>query len=180
MSPGLASYLLAAIKDLLRSTGADETWTVGGIVTDLGDVRMWELDHKESWVLKNWCFWAVVLEKDLESPLNCKESKLVNPKGNQSWIFIGRTDAEAETPTLWPHDAKNCLTGKDPEGLKAGQGEDRGWEMVGWHHWLDGPEFEQTPRVGDGQGSLVCYGSWGCKESDMTKRLNWTEGRGWW
>ena len=88
MSPGLASYLLAAIKDLLRTTGADETWTVGGIVFDWGDVQMWELDHKESWVLKNWCFQTTLLEKTLESPLDCKESKLVNPKGNQSWIFL--------------------------------------------------------------------------------------------
>ena len=95
-------------------------------------VWMWELDHKESWMPKNWCFWTVVLEKTLESPLDCKETKPVNPKGNQSWIFIGRTDAEAKAPILWPPDAKNWLIGKDPdvERLKAGEGDDRGWD--GW------------------------------------------------
>ena len=111
-------------------------------------VWMWELDRKESWALKKWYFWTVVLEKTLESPLDCKEIKLVNPKGNQSWIFTGRTDAEAETPTLWPPDAKNRLLGKDPDAGKdwrqeKGTTEDK---MVGWHHWLDGHEFEQSSR----------------------------------
>ena len=105
---------------------------------------MWELDYEESWVLKNWCFWTVVLDKTLESPLDSKEIQLVNPKGNQSWIFIGRTDAEAETPILWPPDVKNWLFGKDPDAGKdwkreKGMTED---EMVGWHHQLSGPEFE--------------------------------------
>ena len=108
-------------------------------------VWMWELDYKESWVPKNWCFWTVVLEKTLESPLDCKETKPVHPKGNWSWIFIGRTDAEAETPILWSPDPKNWLIGKDPDA-----GKDWSWEeketmedeLVGWHHWLNGHEFE--------------------------------------
>ena len=107
---------------------------------------MWELDHKESWVPKNWCFWTVVLEKTLESPLDCKEIQPVNPKGNQSWIFIGRTDAEAEAPTLWPTDVKNWLIGKDPDPRKDRRQEEKGTtedEMAGWHHWLNGHEFEQ-------------------------------------
>ena len=120
----------------------------------------------------------VDLEKTLESPLDCKEIQPVHPKGNQSWIFIGRTDAEAETPILWPPDGKNWLIGKDPD-----VGKDWGWEekgmtedeMVGWHHWLDGNESEQTPGVGDGQGSLACCSPWGCKELDVTERLNWTD-----
>ena len=104
-------------------------------------VWMWELDHKESWVPKNWCFWTVVLEKTLESPLDFKEIQPVNPKGNQSWLFIGRTDAEAETPILWPPDAKNWLIGKDPNAGKGWGQEEKGTtedEMVGWHLWLDG------------------------------------------
>ena len=109
-------------------------------------VWMWELDYKESWTPKYWCFWTMVLEKTLESPLDCKEVKPVHPKGNQSWIFIGRTDAEAEAPILWPPDVKNRLIGKDPD-----TGKDWRWEkgttedeMVGWHHRLNGHEFEQT------------------------------------
>ena len=120
-------------------------------------VWLWESDHKESWALKNWCFWTVVLEKTLESPLDCKETQPVNPKGNQSWIFFGRTDAEAEAPILWPPDTKSWLTGKDPDAgkdwrQKKGTTED---EMVGWHHQLDGHEFEQVPGVDGGQGSLL-------------------------
>ena len=139
---------------------------------------MWELDYKESWVLKNWYFWTMVLEKTLASPLDCKEIQLVYPKGNQSWIFIGRTEAEAEAPILWPPDAKNWLTGKDLDAGKDWRQEEKGTtedEMVGWHHWLNGHEFEQTPGVGDGQGGLVCCSPWGRKESDTTERLNWTE-----
>ena len=137
---------------------------------------MWELDHKESWVPKNWCFWTVVLEKTLESPLECKEIKPVNPKGNQSWIFIRRTDAEAEAPKLWPPDAKNWLIGKDPG--KDWRQEEKGMtedEMVGWHHRLSKHEFEQAPGVGNGQGSLVCCSPWGGKVSNMTEQLNWTQ-----
>ena len=138
-------------------------------------VWKWELDYKESWAPKNWCFRTVVLEKTLESPLDCREIKLVNPKGNQSWAFTGRTDAEAETLVLWPPDAKNWLTGKDPDAGKDWRQEEKGTtedEMVGWHHWLDGHGFEQAPGVGEGQGSLVCCRSWGHKESDTTE---WTE-----
>ena len=147
-----------------------------------GHVWMWELEYKESWVLKNWCFWTVVLEKTLESPLDCKEIQPVHPKGDQSWVFIGRTDFEVETPILWPPDAKSWLFWKDPDvGKNRGQ-EEKGTtedEMVGWHHQLNGNGFGCTPGVGDGQGGLACCGSWGCKESDMTKQLNWTE-LNWW
>ena len=138
---------------------------------------MWELDFKESWAPKNWCFWTVVLEKTLESPMDCKEIQPVNPKGNQSWIFIGRTKAEAETPILWPPDAKNWLSGKDPDAGKDWSQEETGMtedEMVGWHHRLDGHEFEQALGVGDGLGDLACYRPWGHKESDTTEQLNWT------
>ena len=139
---------------------------------------MWDLDHKENWGLKNWCFWTVVLEKTLESPLDCKEIQPINPKGNQSWIFIGRTDAEAEAPILWPLHSKNWLIGRDPDAGQDWRQEEKGMiedEMVGWHHRLDGHEFEQALGVGDGQGSLVCCSPWGCKESDTTERLNWTK-----
>ena len=121
-------------------------------------VCMWELDHKESWTPKNWCFLTVVLEKTLESPLDSKEIKPVNPKGSQSWIFIRRTDTEAEAPILWLPDAKNWLTGKDPDTGKDWRREQKGTaedEMVGWYHWLNGHEFEQASGVGDGQGSLA-------------------------
>ena len=139
---------------------------------------MCELDYKESWTPKNWCFWTVVLEKTLESPLDCKEIKAVNSKGNQSWIFIGRIDAEAETPILWPPDVKNWLTGKDSDAGKDWRQEKKQMtedEMVGWHHWLDGHEFEQALWVGDGQGSLACCSPWGHKELDTTEQLNWIE-----
>ena len=121
-----------------------------------GAMYGWELDYKESWAPKNWCFWTVMLEKMLESLLDCKEIKPVNPKGNQSWIFTGRTDAEAETPILWPPDTKNWLIGKDTDAGKdwkqeKGMTED---EMVGWYHWLNGHEFEKAPRVCEGQGSM--------------------------
>ena len=143
-----------------------------------GHLWMWELDCEESWVLKNWCFWIVVLEKTLESPLDCNEIQPVHPKGDQSWVFIGRTDAKPETPIFWPPDAKGWLIGKDPDAGKDWGQEEKGTtedEMVGWHHWLDGHGFGWTPGVGDGPGGLACCGSWGHKESDMTERLNWTE-----
>ena len=132
-------------------------------------VRMWELDYKESWKLKNWCFWTMVLGKTLESPLDCTEIQPVHPKGNQSWMFIGMTDAEAETPILWPSDAKNWLIGNYPDAGKDWRQEEKGItedEMVGWHHWLDGHEFEQVP--GDGKGSLVCCSPWSLNESYTT------------
>ena len=143
-----------------------------------GHVWMWELDYKKSWAPKNWCFWTVVLEKTLESPLDCKEIQPVHPKGDvhwKSWVFIGRTDAEAETPVLWSADARDWLTWKDPDSGKDWGQEEKGTtedEMVGWHHWLDGHGFGWTLGVGDGQGGLACCGSWGCKESDMTEWLN--------
>ena len=141
-------------------------------------VCVWELDHKESWALKNWCFWAMVLKKTLENPLDSKEIKPVNTKRNQSWLFFGRSDAETEVPILWPPDAKNWLIWKDPDAGKDWRQEEKGMtedEMVGWHHWLDGHEFEQIPGVGDGQGSLACCSPWGRKELDTTEWLNWTE-----
>ena len=138
---------------------------------------MWELEYKESWAPKNWCFWTVVLEKTLESPLDCKEIQPVHPKRDQSWVFTGRTGVEAETPILWPPDGKCWLTGPwCLERLRAGgEGMAEGG-MVGWHHRLNGQGFGWTLGVGDGQGGLACCGSWGRKESDMTERLNWTEG----
>ena len=143
-------------------------------------VWMWELDYKESWALKNWCFWNVVLEKTLESPLDCKEIQAVHPKGDQSYVFIGRTDAEAETPILWPPDAKNWLIGKDPDTGKDSRLEEKGMtedEMVGWHHRLDGREFEQALGVGDGQGSLAVLQSMGSQRvgHKWVTELNWRQ-----
>ena len=138
-------------------------------------VWMWELDHKESWALKNWCFWTVVLEKTLESPLDCKEMQPVHPKGNQSWIFIGRTDAETDTPILWPPYAKSQLIRKDHDAGKDWRQEEKGMtrdEMVGWHHQLDGHESEQAPGVGERQESLACCSPWGRKESEWLS--DWT------
>ena len=136
-----------------------------------GHVWMWELDYTESWASKNWCFWTVVLEKTLESPLDCKEIKSVKPKENQPWIFIGRTDGEAEAPILWPPDVKSQLIGKDSDAGKCWEQEEKGMtedEMVGWHHWLDGHEFEQTLGESEGQEILACHSPWGCKELDNT------------
>ena len=131
---------------------------------------------KKSWAPKNWCFWTVVLEKTLESPLDFREIKPVNPKGNQSWIFIGRTDAEVEIPILWLPYTKNWLIGRDPDAGKDWRQEEKGTtedEMVGWHHRLDGHEYEQAPKFGDGQGRLACCSPWGREESDTTEQLNW-------
>ena len=132
--------------------------------------QVWKLSTEELMLLTG------VLQKTLESPLDCKEVQPVNPKEYQSWIFIGRIDAEA--PILWPPDAKNCLIWKDPDAGKDWRWEEKGTtedEMVGWHHWLCGHEFEQAPVVGDGQGGLVCCSPWGRKELDRTEHLNWTE-----
>ena len=129
-------------------------------------VWMWELGHKESWALKNWCFWTVVLEKALETPLDCKEIQPVHPKGNQTWILTGRTDAETETPIVCPPDRKNWIIGQDRDAGKDWRQEKKGMtedEMAGWHHRLDG------------QGGLAWCDSWGRKELDTTERLNWTE-----
>ena len=143
-----------------------------------GHVWMWELDCEEGWALKNWCFWTVVLEKTLESPLDCKKIQLVHSEGDQPWDFFGRNDAKAETPVLWPPHAKSWLIGEDSDAGRDWGQEEKGTtedEMAGWHHRLDGRESKWTPGVGDGQGGLACCDSWGCKESDMTEWLNWTE-----
>ena len=133
-------------------------------------------DNRKHW--KQCLVHSKVLEKTLESPLDCKESQPVHCEGDQPWDFFGRNDARAETPVLWPPHVKSWLIGKDPDaGRDWGQAE-KGTtedEMAGWHHWLDGRESEWTPGVGDGQGGLVCCDSWGRKESDTTERLNWTE-----
>ena len=136
---------------------------------------MWELDCEEGWAPKNWCFWTVVLEKTLESPLDSKEIQPVSFKGDQPWILIGRTDAESETPILWPPHVNSWLIGKDSDagrdlGQEKGATED---EMAGWHHGLDGRESEWTPGDGDEQGGLACYDSWGCK--CRTRLSDWTE-----
>ena len=149
---------------------------------------MWELDYKESWALKNWCFWTVVLEKTLESPLDCKEIQPVHLKGDQSWVFFGRNDAKAETPILWPPHEKSWLIGKDSDAGRDWKQEEKGTtedEMAGWHHRLDGHEFEWTLGVGDVQGGLASCRPRGPKESDTTEPLNWTEWvqnfcLGWW
>ena len=137
---------------------------------------MWELDCEEGWALKNWCFWSVVLEKTLESPLYSKEIQPVHFERDQPWDFFGRNDAKAETPVLWPPHAKCWLIGKYSDaGRDWGQEEKRTTEdeVAGRHHRLDGHEFGWTPSVGDGQGGLACCDSWGPKESDMTEQLNW-------
>ena len=136
---------------------------------------MWELDHKEGWTTKDWCFSIVVLEETLENLLDCKEIKPINPKGNQSWIFIGRTDAETEAPIIWPPDTNSQLIRKDSDAGKDWRQKEKGMtedKMVGWHHQLNGHEFEQTLGDGEGQGSLACCSPWGHKESDTTEQLN--------
>ena len=138
---------------------------------------MWELDCEESWAPKNWRFWTVVLEKTLESPLDCKEIQPVHPKGDQSWVFIGRTDVETETPILWPSEVKSWLIGKDPVAGKDWGQEEKGMtedEMLGWHHRLNGHGFGWTLAVGDGRGGLACCGSWSQLQS-WTRLSDWTE-----
>ena len=143
-----------------------------------GHIWMWELDCEESWAPKNWCFWTVVLEKTTESPFDCKAIQPAHPKVDQSWVFIGRTDVEAETSILWPSNMKSWLIWKDPDAGRDWGQEEKGTtedEMAGWHHRLNGREFEWTPGVGDGQGGLACCNSWGRKESDTTEQPNGTE-----
>ena len=138
-----------------------------------GHVWMWELDHKEGWAQKNRCFWTVVLEKTLESLLDCKEIQPVHPKGDQSWVFIGRTDAEAETPILWPPDAKSWLIRKDSDAGKDWGQEEKGTtenEIVGWHHRFNGHAFEEAPGDGEGQRGLAYCSPRGHKESDMARQ----------
>ena len=142
---------------------------------------MWELDYKESWAPKYWRFWTVVLENALESPLNCKETQPVHPKGNPSWIFVGRMNAEGKTPILCPPDVKNWLIGKEADAGKDWRQEETGTtqdEVFGWHHQLDGHEFEQVLGVCEGLGSLVCCSPCGRKELDSAEHLNClTDGR---
>ena len=150
---------------------------------------MWGLDCEESWALKNWCFWTVVLEKTLESPLDCKEIQPVHSKGDQPWVFFGRNDAKAVTPVLWSPHVKSWLIGKDSDagrdwdqGKKGTRMRWGGWgedEVAGWPHWLNGRESVWTLGVGDGQGGLAYCDSWGRKESDTTERLNWTDSTDW-
>ena len=150
--------------------------TCQGYSFSSGRVWMWELDCEESWAPKNWCFWTVVLEKTLESPLDCKQIQPIHSEGDQPWDFFGRNDAKAETPVLWPPHAKSWLIGQDSDAGRDCRQEEKGMtedEIAGWHHWLHGRESEWTLGVGDGQGGLACCDSWDRKESDMTVRLNW-------
>ena len=140
-------------------------------------VWMWELDCEEGWAPKNWCFWTVVLEKTLESPLDFKEIQPVHSEGDQPWDSFGRNDAKAEAPVLWPPHVKltrwkRLWCWEDWGQEEKGMTED---ETAGWHHWLDGDESEWTLGVGDGQGGLACWDSWGRKELDTTEPLNWTD-----
>ena len=171
----LLDIFLKETKTLIQK----DAWNPMTIATLFTIAKIWKQFQCPSRdELMNWCFWTVVLEKTLESPLDCKEIKPVNPKGNQSWILTGRTDAEAEeAPILRPPDAKSQLIGKDPDAGKdwrqeKGTTED---EMVGWHHRLNGHECEQALGIGDGQGGSACRSPWGRKESDTTEHLNWTE-----
>ena len=135
---------------------------------------MWELDHKESWVPKNWCFWTVVLENTLESPLDCKIQPSILKEISPEYSLKYEADVEAEAPILWPHDGKNRLIRKDPEARKDWRREEKGMtenKMVGWHHQFNGHEFVQTPGDGEGQESLACCSPWHLKESDMTEWL---------
>ena len=141
-------------------------------------VWMWELDCEEGWAPKNWCFCTVVLEKTLESPLDCKKIQPVPSEGDQPWDFFGRTDAKAGTPVLWPPNAKSWLIGKESDAGRDWGQEEKGAtevEMADWPHWLNGCESECTPGVGDGQGDLAFCNSWGHKKSDTTEQLNWIE-----
>ena len=156
----------------LRDSGSNLDWedSLEGIVTCYSIL--------EGWAPKNWCFWTVVLEKTLESPLDCKGNQPVHSEGDQPWVFFGRNDAKAETPVLWPPHAKSWFIGKDSDAGRDWGQEEKGMtedEMAGWHYWLDGRESGWTPGVGDEQGALACCDSWGRKESDTTEWLNWTE-----
>ena len=143
-----------------------------------GHVWMWELDCEESWAPKNWCFWTVVLEKTLESLLDCKEIHPVHSKWDQSWVFFGRTDAKGWNSSTLATSCEKFTNWKDSNAGRYWGKEEKGMtedEMAGWHHWHDGHKSEWTPGVGDGQGGLACCDSWHCKESDTTERLNWTD-----
>ena len=187
MKPKQKPYLVVDVTDdrskvrCCKEQYCIGTWNVRSVNQGKLEVVKQEMarvnvDYVESWVPKNWCFWTVVLEKSLESPLECKEIKPVNPKGNQSWIFIEKTDTEAETSIVWSPDLKNWLIGKGPDCGKEWRQEEKGMtedEMVGWHHWLNGHEFEQVPGACDGHGGLACCSPWSRKESNTTEWLNW-------
>ena len=152
---------------VMRRATCKELWMAG----------MWELDCEEGWVLRNWCFWTVVLEKTLESPLECKEIQPVHSEGDQPWVFFGKNDAKVGTPVLWPSHAKSWLIGKDSDAGRDWGQEEKGTtedEMTGWYHWLDGRESGWTPGVGNWQGGLACCNSWGRQELDTTEQLKWT------
>ena len=173
---------MSNLDSILKSrdiTSVTKVYLVKAMVFSSGHIWMWELDYKESWVPKNWCFWSVVLEKTLESPLECKEIQPVNSKGNQSSIFIGRTDTETEAPIIWPPDVKNRLIRKDRDAGKDWRWEEKGTtedEMVGWHYQFNGNEFEQALGAGDGQGSLVCCSPRGHKETRLSDCfINWAD-----
>ena len=175
----LGRKVMTNLYSILRSRDiANKGPSIQGYGFSSSHVWMWELDYKESWELKNWCFWTVVLEKTLESPLDCKEIQPAHSEGDQPWDFFGRNDAEAETLVLWPPHAKSWLIGEDFDAGRDWGQEEKGMtedEIAGWHHWLYGRESEWAPGVGDGQGGLTCCDSWGHKESDTTERLNWTD-----
>ena len=167
----LGRKVMTSLDSILKSRDITLPTKVCLVKAMVFPVVMWELDCEESGALKNWCFWTVVLEKTLESPLDFKEIQPIHPKGNQSWIFIGKTDVEAEALILWPHDVKSWLIRKDPHAGKDWGQEEKGTtedEMVGWHHWFKGDEFEQTPGDSERQGSLVCCSTWDHKKLDMT------------
>ena len=167
---------MANLNSILKSTDitANKAPYSQGYGFSSSHVQIWELDHKEVWAMKNWCFPTVVLEKTLENSLDSKEIKPVNPKGNQPWIFIWRIDAEAEAPILWPLDAESWLTGKDSDAGKDWRQENRATEneLVGWHHQFNVHELGQNPGDGEGQGGLACCSPWGWKESDTTWQVN--------
>ena len=177
----LGRKVMTNLNSILKSGGttlSTKVCLVKAMFFSSSHVCMWELEYKESWALKNWCFWSVVLEKTLEHPLHCKQIQPVYPKGNQSWILIGRTDVEAITPILWPPDVKSWLILKDPDGGKDwGQEEKVATEdeVLGWHYRLNGHGFGWTLAVGDGRRSLACCRPWGCKVLNTTGPLNWTE-----
>ena len=173
----LGRKAMASLDSILKSKDITLPTKVHTVKTTVSPVVKYgcELDHKESWAQKNWCFWTVVLEKTLEIPLDCKEIQPVHPKGDQSWILIGRTDAKAEALIFWSPDVKNWLSRKDPDAGKDWRQEEKGMtedEMVGWHHWLSAHESEQPLRVGDGQGRMASCYSWG---HSQTRLRNWTE-----
>ena len=164
--PGIRHWSPALQVDSLLSEPPGKPWCI------------YTMDCEEGWAPKNWCFWTVVLEETLESPLDCKEIQPVHSEGDQPWDFFGRDDAKAETPVLWPPHAERWLIGKDSDAGRDWGQEEKGTtedEMAGWHHWLNGHESQWTPGVGVGQGGLACCDSWGCKELDTTERLIWSD-----